>query len=163
MSKKRTKRRAARGDVATNRQATHRYNLLDRFECGIALTGSEVRSLRQGRAQLKDSYARITRGEVWLFNMHISPYGPASRDNHDPDRARKLLLHRFEIERLIGKTQQRGLTLVPTRVYFSGPHAKVEIALAQGKDIRDRRRDLKEKEQRREIERELARVERGRR
>lgn len=163
MSKKRTKRRAARGDVATNRQATHRYNLLDRFECGIALTGSEVRSLRQGRAQLKDSYARITRGEVWLFNMHISPYEPASRDNHDPDRARKLLLHRFEIERLIGKTQQRGLTLVPTRVYFSGPHAKVEIALAQGKDIRDRRRDLKEKEQRREIERELARVERGRR
>jgi SsrA-binding protein len=95
--------------------------------------------------------------------MHISPYEPASRDNHDPDRARKLLLHRFEIERLIGKTQQRGLTLVPTRVYFSGPHAKVEIALAQGKDIRDRRRDLKEKEQRREIERELARVERGRR
>jgi SsrA-binding protein len=163
VSKKRTKRGAERGDVATNRQASHRYNLFDRFECGIALMGSEVKSLRQGRAQLKDSYARITQGEVWLFNMHISPYGPASRDNHDPDRARKLLLHRFEIERLIGKTQQRGLTLVPTRIYFSGSHAKVEVALARGKDVRDRRRDLKEKEQRREIDRELARAERGRR
>ncbi len=123
------KRKAAPGDVATNRQASYRYNLLERFECGIVLTGTEVKSLREGKAQLKDSYADVRDGEVWLIGVYIPPYGPASRDNHDPERPRKLLLHRREIERLIGRTHERGLTLVPTRIYFAGP------ALArQGRD-----------------------------
>ena len=154
MAKKR-KRKAAPGDVATNRQASFRYHLLERWECGMQLLGSEVKSLREGAVQLKDAYADLREGEVWLYNMHIAPYGPASRQNHDPERPRKLLMHRREIERLTGKTQEKGLTLVPTRVYFSGPHAKVELALARGKEQRDRRRDLKAKEQRREIERAL--------
>jgi SsrA-binding protein len=154
MAKKR-KRRAAPGDVATNRQATFRYNLLERFEAGIVLQGSEVKSLRNGAVQLKDAYAEVRDGEVWLRNMHIAPYEPA-RDNHDPERPRKLLLHRREIERLIGKTAERGLTLVPTRVYFSGPRAKVELALARGKDMYDKRRSIREREQRREMERAVS-------
>lgn len=152
---KKGKRKAAPGDVATNRQATYRYHLLEKFECGIVLRGSEVKSLREGRVQLKDAYATVRDGEVWLHNMHIAPYGPAARDNHEPERPRKLLMHKREIERLIGKTQEKGLTLVPTRVYFKGPHAKVELALARGKDVRDKREDLKHKEQKREIERAL--------
>jgi SsrA-binding protein len=152
---KRKKRKAAPGDVATNRQASFRYHLLERFECGIVLTGSEVKSLRDGAVQLKDAYAEVRDGEVWLRNMHISPYKPAARENHDPDRPRKLLLHRREIERLIGKTAERGLTLVPTRVYFSGPRAKVELALARGKEMHDKRRSIKERETRREIDRAL--------
>ena len=150
------KRKAAPGDVATNRQASFRYNLLDRFECGMELQGSEVKSLRAGTVQLKDAYAALHEGEVWLHNMHIAPYAPASRENHEPERARKLLLHRREIERLIGRTAERGLTLVPTRVYFAGRNAKVEIALGRGKDMADRRCDLKEKDARREIERALS-------
>jgi SsrA-binding protein len=153
---KRRKRKAAPGDVATNRQASFRYHLLERFECGIVLQGSEVKSLREGAVQLKDAYAEVRDGEVWLRNMHISPYKPASRENHDPDRPRKLLLHRREIERLIGKTAERGLTLVPTRVYFNGPHAKVELALARGKELHDKRRSIKERETRREIERAMS-------
>jgi SsrA-binding protein len=153
---KKKKRKAAPGDVATNRQASYRYELLERWECGIQLQGSEVKSLRDGRAQQKEGYAIVRDAEVWLHNVHISPYAPAARDNHDPERPRKLLMHKREIERLIGKTQERGLTLVPTRVYFKGRQAKVEIALARGKDTRDRRRDLKEREQRREIDRALA-------
>ena len=152
---KKGKRKAAPGDVATNRQATYRYHLLEKFECGIVLRGSEVKSLREGLVQLKDAYATVRDGEVWLHNMHIAPYGPAARDNHEPERPRKLLMHKREIERLIGKTQEKGLTLVPTRVYFKGPHAKVELALARGKDVRDKREDLKRKEQKREIERAL--------
>lgn len=152
---KRAKRRAAAGDVATNRQAGFRYDLLERFECGIQLQGSEVKSVREGKVQLRDAYAALRDGEVWLYNVHIAPYAPASRENHDPDRPRKLLLHRREIERLVGRTHERGLTLVPTRVYFSGRHAKVEVALARGKDVRDKRRSIKEREQRREIERAL--------
>jgi SsrA-binding protein len=115
-----------------------------------------VKSLRDGSAQLKDAYAEVRDGEVWLRNMHIAPYKPASRENHDPDRPRKLLLHRREIERLIGKTAERGLTLVPTRVYFSGPRAKVELALARGKEMHDKRRSIKERETRREIERAMS-------
>src|SRR5215218_4138084 len=145
MAKKR-KRKAAPGDVATNRQATFRYNLLETFEAGIVLQGSEVKSLRNGSVQLKDAYAEVRDGEVWLRNMHIAPYGPA-RENHDPERPRKLLLHRREIERLVGKTAERGLTLVPTRVYFSGPRAKIELALARGKDLYDKRRSIKDREQ----------------
>jgi SsrA-binding protein len=152
----RKKRKAAAGDVATNRQASYRYHLLEKIECGIALQGSEVKSLREGGVQLKDAYAEVRDGEVWLRNMHIAPYKPAARDNHDPDRPRKLLLHRGEIERLIGKTAERGLTLVPTRIYFSGPRAKVELALARGKEMHDKRRSIKERETRREIERALS-------
>src|SRR6476469_2567375 len=143
-------------DVATNRQASYRYTLLDTWECGIVLTGTEVKSLRSGKATLKDGYAAVHNGEVWLYNVHIPPYAPATRDNHEPERPRKLLMHRREIERLIGKQKEKGLTLVPTRLYFKGRHAKVEIALGQGKDTRDRRRDLKAREQKREIERALA-------
>jgi SsrA-binding protein len=153
---KKGKRKAAPGDVATNRNASYRYNLLDRWEAGMELQGSEVKSIRNGGVQIKDAYASLTDGEVWLHNMHIAPYGPAARDGHEPERPRKLLLHRKEIERLIGKTQEKGLTLVPTRVYFKGARAKVEIALAKGKDHVDKRRDLKAKDQKREIDRALA-------
>jgi SsrA-binding protein len=153
---KKGKRKAAPGDVATNRNASYRYNLLERWEAGMELQGSEVKSIRNGGVQIKDAYASLTDGEVWLHNMHIAPYGPAARDGHEPERPRKLLLHRKEIERLIGKTQEKGLTLVPTRVYFKGARAKVEIALAKGKDHVDKRRDLKAKDQKREIDRALA-------
>jgi SsrA-binding protein len=149
------KRKAAPGDVATNRRASYRFNLLERFEAGIILTGTEVKSLREGNVQLKDAYAVVRDGEVWLLGMYIAPYGPAARDNHDPERPRKLLLHRNEIERLIGKTAERGLTLVPTRVYFSGPHAKVELALARGKDLYDKRESIRRRDTAREVQREL--------
>ena len=151
------KRKAAPGDIATNRQASFRYQLLERFECGIVLTGTEVKSLREGGVQLKDSYAVLRDGEVWLIGMYIAPYGPASRENHDPERSRKLLLHRSEIDRLIGRTKERGLTLVPTRVYFAGQRsrAKVEIALARGKDVFDKRETIRKRETAREVEREL--------
>jgi SsrA-binding protein len=151
------KRKAAPGDVATNRQASFRYNLLDRFEAGLVLTGTEVKSLREANAQLKDAYAVVRDGEVWLVGMYIAPYGPASRENHEPERERKLLLHRGEIERLTAATRERGLTVVPTRVYFSGPgsRAKVEIALARGKDVRDKRESIRKRETAREIAREL--------
>jgi SsrA-binding protein len=149
----RKKRKAAPGDVATNRRASHRYEFLEKFEAGIELLGTEVKSLRAGKVQLSDAYAVVEDGEVWLRNMHIAPYPPA-RDNHEPERPRKLLLHRYEIERLIGRTQQKGLTLVPTRVYFKGPRAKVELALARGKEGRDRRREIRDRDVRREIERE---------
>ena len=154
--KKGGKRKAAPGDVATNRQASYRYHLLDRYECGMELRGSEVKSIRAGGVQIKDAYAALRDGELWLHNMHIAPYEPASRENHEPERPRKLLLHRKEIERLIGSTTEKGLTLVPTRVYFKGPRAKIEIAVARGKAHVDKRRDLKAKDQRREIERALA-------
>jgi SsrA-binding protein len=154
--KKGGKRKAAAGDVATNRQASYRYHLLERFECGMALQGSEVKSIRNGGVQIKDAYATLTDQEVWLHNMHIAPYEPASRANHEPERPRKLLLHRREIEHLIGSTKEKGLTLVPTRVYFNGSRAKVEIALARGKAHVDKRRDLKAKDQNREIQRALA-------
>ena len=150
---KKGKRKAAPGDIATNRQASYRYNLLEKWEAGLVLEGSEVKSLREGGVQLKDAYAEVRDGEVWLQKVYIAPYKPAARDNHDPERPRKLLMHRREIERLVGKTTEKGLTLVPTRIYFKGARAKVEIALARGKDVRDKRRDLKAKEQKREIDR----------
>jgi SsrA-binding protein len=152
---KKRKRKAAAGDVATNRQAAFRYNLLEKLEAGIVLQGSEVKSLRNGSVQLKDAYAEVRDGELWLRNMHIAPYAPA-RDNHDPERPRKLLLHRREIERLIGKTAERGLTIVPTRIYFNGSRAKVEIALAKGKDVHDKRRSIKDREVKREMERAIS-------
>jgi SsrA-binding protein len=149
------KRKVAPGDVATNRYASFRFELLDRLECGVVLSGTEVKSLRNGTVQIKDGYAQVRDGELWLHNVHIPPYGPASRENHDPDRPRKLLAHRNEIERLTGKIQERGLTLVPTRIYFAGPRAKVEIALARGKDRFDKRESIKAREQRRDVERAL--------
>ena len=154
------KRKLGAGDVATNRQASFRYNLLERFECGIVLVGTEVKSLREGKAQIKDAYASIRDGEVWLYGLYIPPYGPAAHDNHDPDRPRKLLLHRREIERLAIRTNERGLTLVPTRMYFAGPRstAKVEIALAKGKDLYDKRQSIKTRDTAREVQRELREV-----
>jgi SsrA-binding protein len=147
-------RAAEAGDVATNRRARHRFELVETLEAGMQLRGSEVKSLRDGKAQLVDAYAVIDRGEVWLRGVHIPPYAPASRENHEPERPRKLLLHRREIERLIGKTAERGLTLIPTRIYFKGPNAKVELALARGKEGRDRRREIRDRDLRREIERD---------
>jgi SsrA-binding protein len=152
---KKSKRKAAAGDIATNRQASFRYHLLEKWECGMVLQGSEVKSMRDGAVQLKDAYAAVREGELWIHNMHVAPYPAASRENHEPERPRKLLLHRREIERLIGKTAEKGLTLVPTRLYFKGRNAKVEIALARGKELHDKRRDLKAKDARREIERAM--------
>jgi SsrA-binding protein len=149
------KRKASPGDIATNRQASFRFDLLDRLEAGIVLTGTEVKSLRNGTVQIKDGYAQVRDGELWLYNVHIPPYGPASRENHDPDRPRKLLAHRREIDRLVGRIQERGLTLVPTRIYFSGPRAKVEIALGRGKDRFDKRESIKAREQKRDMDRAL--------
>jgi len=142
-------------DIARNRQAAFKYNFLEKWEAGLQLQGSEVKSLRNGGVQLKDSFATVTDGEVWLHNMHIAPYAPASRENHEPERSRKLLLKRGEIERLIGQTSEKGLTLIPTRLYWKNGRAKVEIALARGKNVQDKRRYLKEKDARREIDRAL--------
>ena len=150
------KRKAAPGDVASNRQVAFRYEFLDRLECGIVLQGTEVKSLRDGAVQLKDGYATLREGELWLHNVHIAPYAPAARDNHDPDRSRKLLAHRRELDRLAGTTNERGLTLVPTRIYFSGSRAKVEIAVARGKDRFDKRQSIKERETKRDMQRALS-------
>ena len=144
-------------DIATNRNASYRFNLLDTWECGIVLTGTEVKSLRSGKATLKDGYAAVHNGEVWLYNVHIAPYPPATTENHEPERPRKLLMHRREIERLIGKTREKGLTLIPTRLYFNDSHAKVEIALARGKDQGDKRQAIKEREMKREMDRAIRR------
>ena len=154
------KRKAAAGDVASNRQASYRYTLIDRFECGLVLSGTEVKSLREGKAQLKDAYAMVRDGEVWLMGVYIPPYGPASRENHEPERPRKLLLHRREIEEIAARTSERGLTLVPTRMYFAGPRsrAKVEIALAKGKDLYDKRQSIRTREMARDVQRELREV-----
>jgi len=149
------KKKVAPGDVASNRYASYRYNLLERLEAGIALHGTEVKALRAGGAQLKDGFASIRDGELWLQNVHIPPYGPAARDNHDPERPRKLLVHRREIDRLDARVKERGLTLVPTRIYFKGSRAKVEIALARGKDLYDKREAIRKRDTAREVAREL--------
>ena len=159
---KKGKRKVDPGDVASNRRARHRYEILDRFEAGIELQGSEVKSLRNGKAQIAEAYAAIEDGELWLRNSHIPPYEPAAAQNHEPERPRKLLLHRREIDRLLGQTQKRGLTLVPLRIYFKGPRAKLELALVRGKEQRDRRRELRDRDQQREIDRELSARRRGR-
>jgi SsrA-binding protein len=153
---KKRKRKVDPGDVASNRRARHRYEILESFEAGIELVGSEVKSLRSGKAQIAEAYAAVEDGEVWLRNAHIPPYEPAAALNHEPERPRKLLLHRREIDRLIGSTQEKGLTLIPTRMYFKGARAKVEIALARGKDVGDKRRAIKDREQRREMERAMS-------
>jgi SsrA-binding protein len=142
--------------VASNRRARHDYAIDETFEAGMVLSGPEVKSLRAGRASLTDAYARVRGQEVWIEGMHIPPYPMAGQQRtYVPTRPRKLLLRRKEIQRLIGKTAERGLTLVPTRIYFKGPRAKVELALARGKEGRDRRREIAERDVRREVEREF--------
>jgi SsrA-binding protein len=141
--------------IAENRRARHDYHLLDRFEAGLALTGTEVKSLREGRASLQRAFGDVRGGEVWLVGAHIPEYAQGNIANHDPDRDRKLLLHKREISSLIGKVQERGLTLVPTRLYWRNGRAKVELALARGKEARDKRRDIADRDARRQIERAL--------
>ncbi|MBX3026241.1 SsrA-binding protein SmpB [bacterium] len=143
-------------DIAVNRRARHEFLIEETVEAGVALMGSEVKALREGKANLKDSFARVENGEVWLWNAHISPYGPASQFGHEPTRTRKLLLHRGEIERLHGKVKERGLTLVPLRLYFKNGRAKVELALGRGKKQHDKREAIRDREQRREIDRALS-------
>ena len=138
--------------VASNRRALHDYEILERFEAGIVLTGSEVKSLRGGRGSLSEAYGRVQGGEVWLEGMHIPPYEQGEKRGYDPIRPRKLLLHRNEIGRLIGKTQERGLTLVPLRVYFSHGLAKVEVGLGRGKRQFEKRQATLEREHRREMD-----------
>ena len=141
--------------IADNRRARHDYHLLERFEAGLVLTGTEVKSLREGRASLARAYADVRRGEVWLVGAHIAAYDKGNFANHDPERDRKLLLHKKEISSLIGKVAERGLTLVPTRLYFKDGRAKVEIAVARGKEQRDKRREIAKREADRQIERAL--------
>lgn len=139
--------------VCHNKKAFHDFEILETFEAGMVLLGTEVKSLREGRANLKDSHARIKNGEVFLHGLHISPYTHASYNNHEPERVRKLLLHRYEIKRLVGKTQEKGLALIPLKIYFSKGKAKVELALGRGKKQYDKRETLKRKEEARELDR----------
>ena len=142
-------------NICVNRQARFNYFIDETFEAGLVLVGSEVKSLRDGKANLKDSYARIQKGEAFLINAHVSPYAGANQFNHDPTRARKLLLHQREIERLTGKTKERGFTIVPLRLYFKKGKAKVELGLARGKKLYDKRETLRRKVAEREVERAL--------
>ena len=141
--------------IAENRRARHDYHLLERLEAGLTLTGTEVKSLRAGQATLQRAFADIRDGEVWLVGAHIPEYAQGNVANHDPDRDRKLLLHRREIDSLLGKVREKGLTLVPTKLYFKNGRVKVEIALARGKEQRDKRRDLAERDARRQIDRAM--------
>lgn len=138
--------------VATNKKAYHDYHIEETYEAGMALRGTEVKSLREGRANLKDSFARIDKDEIFLLNCHISPYSHGNIANHDPLRTRKLLLHRREIQRLIGKIQQKGYALIPLKIYFKNEKAKVELGLAKGKKAYDKREDIKKREAGREME-----------
>jgi SsrA-binding protein len=141
--------------IASNRRAHHDFEVLETFEAGLVLRGTEVKALRDGRADLKESYARIEREEGWLFGCHISPYAQGNRANHDPVRPRKLLLHKAEIRRLLGKVKERGLTMVPLRLYFKGGRVKIELGLARGRKSLDKRHVIREREERREMAREV--------
>ncbi len=141
--------------ITVNKKASFRYIFLEKFEAGMVLQGSEVKSMRDGKVQLADAYATVNKGELFLLNCHIAPYPAANQFNHEPTRRRKRLLHKTEIEMLAGKLQKERLTLVPTRLYFKEGRAKVELALAKGKHMRDRRDELKKKAQTREIEQAL--------
>ena len=141
--------------IAENRKARHDYHLVERHEAGLALTGTEVKSLRAGQANLQRAYAEVRGNEVWLVGSHIATYDQGTHANHDPERDRKLLLHRREIDSLAGKVRERGFTLVPTRLYFKDGRAKVEIALARGKEAQDKRRDIAQRDAQREIERAI--------
>lgn len=141
--------------IAQNRKARHEYHVLDTWETGIVLQGTEVKALREGKANLTDSFARIDGGEMWLYNLHISPYEQGNRFNHDPLRPRKLLLHRSEIRKLIGQVEQKGLTLVPLDLHFTRGRAKVKLALVRGKQLHDKRDSIRERDHEREIRRGL--------
>ncbi len=141
--------------IATNRKAFHNYHIHTRYEAGLELVGTEVKSLRLGKVQMSDSYATVEDGEVYLYNMHISAYDMASRDNHDPIRKRRLLLNKREIRKLWGATNEKGYTIVPLRIYFKGPYAKVEIATARGKKAYDKRQDIARREAEREMSRKI--------
>jgi SsrA-binding protein len=143
--------------IVDNRRARHDYHLLERFEAGLQLTGTEVKSLRDGRVTLGQAYADLRDGELWLVGAHIDEYAQGNAGNHDPGRDRKLLLHRREIDSLLGQVQQKGLTLVPTRLYFKNGRAKLELALARGKEQRDKRRDIAKRDAEREMQRALRR------
>lgn len=145
--------------ICTNKKARRNYAIDDTYEAGMVLMGTEVKALRQGKAHLKDSYARIKDGEIFLVDTHISPYSHGNQLNHEPDRTRKLLMHKREIRKLYGKTRERGFTLVPLRIYFKDGKAKVEIGLGKGKRLYDKREDLKRKA----VEREVARSFKGKR
>jgi SsrA-binding protein len=147
---RKTEREDAQKIIADNRKAHHDYHLLDTFEAGIALLGTEVKSIREGGANLRDSFARIEAGEVWIYNVHISPYRNRGYSDHDPKRRRKLLLHRQEIKKLIGKTTERGMTIVPVRMYLKNGRVKVAISLAKGKKAHDKRETIKRRETDRE-------------
>ncbi|MDG9704608.1 SsrA-binding protein SmpB [Streptomyces sp. DH37] len=142
--------------IAQNKKARHDYLILDTYECGLVLTGTEVKSLRQGRASLVDGFAQLDGGEAWLHNVHIPEYSQGTWTNHSARRKRKLLMHREEIDKLIGKLQETGLTLVPLQLYFKDGRAKVEVALARGKKEYDKRQTLREKQDRREAERAVS-------
>jgi len=149
--------------VALNRKARHNYLITDTFEAGIVLTGTEIKSIRAGKANLSDAYARVERREAWLVGAHIAPFEQGNRYNHEPKRQRKLLLRRSEIDELLGRTKSKGLTLVPLRLYLTSKgRAKVELGLARGKQAHDRRRDIADRDARRDMARELADVQRGR-
>jgi len=141
--------------IATNRKARHDYEILETYEAGLVLRGTEVKSLRDGLVNFKDSYAAINGNEAWLIGCHIAPYHHGTDANHDPDRSRKLLLHRREIARLLGKTAERGLTLIPLRLYFKEGRAKLEFGLARGKKLHDKRATIKEREATREMAKEV--------
>ncbi len=141
--------------IVDNRRARHDYHLLERYEAGLVLTGTEVKALRDGKATLQQAWAEVREGEAWLLGLHVPEYGQGNRANHEPDRPRKLLLHRREIDRLYGTVREKGHTVVPTRLYFKDGRVKVEIALARGKELRDKRRDLADRDAKRQIEREL--------
>lgn len=149
--------------IAQNKKARHDYHILDTYECGLVLTGTEVKSLRQGRASLVDGFAQLDGGEAWLHNVHIPEYSQGTWTNHSARRRRKLLLHRAEIDKLIGKTQETGHTLVPLALYFKDGRAKVEVALARGKKEYDKRQTLREKQDRREADRAISAVRRRQR
>ena len=149
--------------IALNRRARHEFTIDETFEAGIVLTGTEIKSIRNGKVNLSDAYARIERGEAWLIGAHIAPFEQGNRNNHEPKRERKLLLHRSEIDELLGRTKAKGQTVVPLRLYISGRgRAKVELALARGKQLHDRRRDIADRDARRDVARELADAQRGR-
>ncbi len=141
--------------IVSNRKARYEYHVLNTWETGIVLQGTEVKALREGKANLQDAFARVDNGEVWLFNVHISPYEQGNRFNHDPLRPRKLLLHRNEIRKMIGAVQEKGLTLVPLDLHFSGGRAKVNLALVRGKQLHDKRDTIRERDSQREIQRGL--------
>jgi SsrA-binding protein len=147
--------------IATNRRARHEYEILETYEAGLVLKGTEVKSLRDGQINFKDSYASISNQEAWLVGCHIAPYHHGSDANHDPDRSRKLLMHRREIARLVGKVAERGLTLVPLRLYFKGGRAKLELGLARGRKLHDKRQAIRERDVRREMAKEARGRERG--